>query len=228
MTASLHRPGTRARGRHVLASRSPAAGPGLHLRGRGVPALVVGVAAVAVLAWLAADWLVRQDWLGGAAARIPVVVTAPLLAALLVSSGLGGADEELERTTAVPWRLFRSLHVLGAFVLVGGALALIGTWEPRTYGAYELVRNAAGYLGMVAGAAVLTGARLAWAPAFGYAAVVYVAAPKPLRADTAWWAWPLHPWSTELAAWVAGGLFVAGLALYARFGARVAGHTDPA
>jgi hypothetical protein len=48
-----------------------------------------------------------------------------------------------------------------------------------------MVRNTAGYVGLVAGAATLIGARLAWAPAFGYAAVVYIAAPKPLRADTA-------------------------------------------
>ena len=227
MTAALHRADTRARGRHVRGSRSPIAGPGLHLRGRGVPTLVVGVAAVAVLAWLAADWLVHQEWLGGAEARIPVVAAAPLLAAVLTSTGLGGADEELERTTAVPWRLIRALHVLGAFVLVAGALALIGTWEPRAYGAYELVRNAAGYLGMVVGAAVVTGARLAWAPAFGYAAVMYIAAPKPLRADTAWWTWPLHAWNTELAAWVAGGLFVTGLALYVRFGAHLGRAADP-
>jgi hypothetical protein len=49
---------------------------------------------------------------------------------------------------------------------------------------FEMVRNTAGYVGLVAGAATLIGARLAWAPAFGYAAVVYIAAPKPLRADT--------------------------------------------
>lgn len=228
MTALRPAAATRVRGRHVRPSRSPLAGPGLHVRGRGVLAAIVGVAVVAMLAWLAADWLVHRDWLGGAEARIPVVAAAPLLAAVLVSIGLGGADEELEGTTAVPWRLIRALHVLTVSVLVAGALALIGLWEPRTYGAFELARNAAGYVGMVTGAAVVVGARLAWAPAFGYAAVVYIAAPKPLRPGTAWWTWPLHPWSTELAAWAAAGLFLAGLALYVRFGARVVRHEEPA
>jgi len=198
----------------------------LHLRGRGVPAAVAGVAVVAVVAWLAADWLVHRDWLSGAEARIPVVAAAPLLGAVLISGGLGGADEELDRAAAVPWRLIRALHVVSAFVLVGGALAATSLWEPRIYGAYELVRNTAGYVGMVAAAAPMTGARLAWAPAFGYAAVMYIAAAKPLRPETAWWTWPLQPWRTELAAWVAGGLLVAGLALYVRLGSRPGRHPD--
>jgi hypothetical protein len=191
-----------------------------------VPALVAGVAVVALLAWLVADWLAHREWLGGADARIPVVVAAPLLGAVLASTGLGGADDDLDRTGAVRWRLIRAVHVVSVCALVGGALALVALWEPRTYGAFELVRNAVGYVGMVAGAAVVIGARLAWAPAFGYAAVVYIVAPQPLLSGAAWWSWPLHPWSTELAAWVAGGLFVAGLVLYVRFGARSRRHDD--
>lgn len=222
MTASLHRAEGRVRGRHVRASRSPLARPLLYLRCRGVPVFVVGVAVVALLAWMAADWLANREWLGGPDARIPVVAAAPLLGAILAAGGLGGADEELDRTGAVPWRLIRTVHVVTALVLVAVALAVTGLWEPRTYGAFELVRNTAGYIGMVAGAAVLIGVRLAWAPAFGYAAIVYITAPKPLRDDTAWWTWPLQPWSTELAAWVAGGVFVAGAILYTRFGPRVA------
>lgn len=228
MTAAPHRTESRARGRHARASRSPISGLRLHLRGRGVPAAVVGVAVVAVLAWLAADWLVHRDWLGGAEARIPVVAAAPLLGAVLISTGLGGADEELDRTAAVPWWLIRALHVLGAFVLVGGALAVTARWEPGTYGAYELVRNAAGYVGVVAAAAVVLGARLAWAPAFGFAAVTYIAAPKPLRPETAWWTWPLQPWNVSPAAWTAVLLFLAGAILYARFGSRAVPHPEPA
>jgi hypothetical protein len=228
VTASLHCAEGRVRRRHARASGAPLAGPRLHLRYRGVPAFVVGVAVVALLAWLAADWLVHRDWLGGAEARIPVVAAAPLLAAVLASSGLGGADEELERTTAVPWRLIRALHVLGAFVLVGGVLAVTALWESRTYGAHELVRNAAGYVGMVAAASVVTGTRLAWAPAFGYAAVVYLAAPKPLRPETAWWTWPLQPWNASPAAWAAALLFVAGIILYAHFGPRALPYPEPA
>ena len=108
--------------------------------------------------------------------------------------------------------------MLATFVLGSVALAITGLWEPRTYGAFELVRNTAGYAGLVAGAATLIGARLALAPAFGYAAVVYIAAPKPLRADTAWWTCPLQPWTTTRATWIAVALFAARAVLYARFG----------
>jgi hypothetical protein len=106
----------------------------------------------------------------------------------------GTLTEELtDRTGAVPWRLIRALHLLATFVLVSIALSVTGLWEPRTYGAFELVRNTAGYIGLMAGTATLIGARLAWAPAFGFAAVVYIAAPKPLRANTAWWTCPRSP-----------------------------------
>jgi hypothetical protein len=87
---------------------------------------------------------------------------------------------------------------------------------------FELVRNTAGYVGLVAGAATLIGARLAWASAFGYAAVVYIAAPKPCVPTPEWWTCPLQPWTTTQATWIAVALFVAGAVLYARFGPRVA------
>jgi hypothetical protein len=112
--------------------------------------------------------------------------------------------------------------------VLGAGLAAIGLWEPFVYGAFELVRNVFGYVGMVAGATVVVGARLTWAPAFGYAAVVHLAAPKPLRPETAWWTWPLQPWSASPAAWTAVLLFVAGVILYAHFGPRTLPHPEPA
>lgn len=222
----MPRRGTQRKGRHSRSSRSRAAGLRLHLRARGALAFAVGVLAVATTGWFAADWLVHREWLGGADARIPIIAAAPLLAAVLSATSLGGADEDLERTTAVPWRVVRTVHVLVIAAIIGFALALIGLWEPHIYGAFELVRNVLGYLGMITAAAVVLGARLAWAPAFGYAAVVYLAAPKPLGSGTAWWTWPLQPWGTHAAAWVAGGIFVVGLALYSWFGARVERHAD--
>jgi hypothetical protein len=204
------------------------AGPRLHLRARGALFFAAGVVGVAAAGWWAADWLVHREWLGGADARIPVVAAAPLLGAVLAATGLGGADEELERSTAVPWRRIRALHILAVTAVLGVALAMIGLWEPRTYGAFELVRNVSGYLGMVAGASAVLGARLAWAPAFGYAAVVYLAAPKPLRPETAWWTWPLQPWSASMAARTAAALFFAGIILYANFGPRASRHPEPA
>jgi hypothetical protein len=212
------------RGRRVLDSRGRSVL--LYMRARAVPAALLGIVLVAAVAWFAADWLVHRPWSTGADSRIPVVVAAPLLAVVLVSAGLGGADEELERTTPARWSWIRILHLGVVAVIVGGVLAATGLWEPRLYGAFELVRNSLGFLGMVALAAVAIGHRLSWAPAFGYASVVYLAAPRPLTFASAWWTWPVQPWSAHAASWVAAGLFVAGLILYTLHGARAVRDHD--
>ncbi|WP_420813824.1 hypothetical protein [Phytoactinopolyspora endophytica] len=211
------------------ALRRPQLGPGdrasafvaLHVRARGMPLLLLGVAVVALTGWAAADWLVHRPWSSGPDARLPVVLVAPLMAAVLASPGLAGAAEELERSMPARWRRYRLVHVVVVALVTGAALALIGTWEPRTYGTFELVRNTFGLTGLVVGAAVVIGARLAWLPAFGYGAFVYGATPRPMSADTAWWAWPLQPWSVGAASLAAAAVSAVGLAMYVLLGARV-------
>lgn len=198
----------------------------LHARARGLPIFVVAVVAVALVGWWCADWLVHREWSTGADSRVPVVAGAPLLGAVLASAGLGGRDEELERSTALRWRLHRLGHIVGAAALIAGALVLIGLWEPQEYGAYELARNTVGFVGLVGVSAAVLGARLAWLPSFAYAAVVYVAAPKPIIPQTAWWTWPLQPWDTDLAAWVAVALFTVGSAVYVVMGPRPSRNAD--
>ncbi|AYY13900.1 hypothetical protein EF847_15540 [Actinobacteria bacterium YIM 96077] len=179
-----------------------------------------GVAAVALVAWWAAGWLVNLEWTGGADARVPVVVGAPLLGSVLVSAGLEGKDEEFERSLAVRWPVFRSIHVAGAALAIGAPLAVTGLWEPRVYGAFELVRNTLGFLGLVTLAAVVVGARLAWFLPFGFAGVIYIATPQPLTEATAWWTWPVQQWSSGVAAWTAAALFVVGTLAYVVLGSR--------
>lgn len=208
------------RGRHARPSRRRGAGTHLHLRARGVAMFVGGLAVVTLLGWAGADYLVHREWSGGAVDRIPVVVAAPLLGVILASTGLGGADEELERSTPARWRWIRLGHVALTALPVSAAVALTGLWEPQTYGAFELVRNTAGFAGLVAASATVLGSRLAWVPPFVYAAVVYIVAPQPLSTDTAWWTWPVQPWSAAPAAWAAGTLLVAGTAAYVVHGAR--------
>jgi hypothetical protein len=142
------------------------------------------------------------------------------MCAVLASRGFEGSDEELERSTAARWRWIRALHVVLAALGIGVALALTGLWEPRLYGAYELVRNGLAYLGLIGATAVALGARLAWVPALAYVAGADLAAPRPLIPGSAWWTWPMQPWSTPAAAWTAAALFAFGAALYAMFGAR--------
>ena len=186
---------------------------------------VAGLVVVALLAWATAHWLVTREWSTGAAdERWPVPALAPMLGAVLASAGLAGADEELERTAAVPWRRIRAAHIVLATAAASLPLVLTGLWAPHTYGAFELGRNTVACVGMVALSSVVLGARLAWAPVVAYVAVVLTAAPRD--PETGWWTWPVQPWSAQHAAWTSLALFVAGMTLYARCGARPSRDPD--
>jgi hypothetical protein len=89
-----------------------------------------------------------------------------------------------------------------------------------------VVIDGLGFVGLVTGSAAVLGARLAWVPAFAYAAVVYIAAPKPILPESAWWTWPLQQWGTDVAAWTAVTLFVAGTVCYVLMGARPSRDSD--
>ena len=158
--------------------------------------------------------------------RVPVAVAVPLLAAVLTSVGLSGADEELERATALRWRTVRVLHVLGVAVAAALVLTPIGAWEPDKYGSQVIARNLLGCFGVVTASTMIIGARLAWAPVFGFIATVFFAAPKPPTNGTAWWTWPIQPASSSVAWWTALTLFALGTALYGFAGARPASTRD--
>ncbi|MGN9807757.1 hypothetical protein ACTMSW_00130 [Micromonospora sp. BQ11] len=192
----------------------------LHLRSRGASTFLVGVGVIALLAWAAGTWLASRPYFDGPAARVPVVALAPLLAALLLGPTLASADEDLERSTPLPWRAWRAGHLLVAALVTAMALSLAGLRAPDTYGAQELVRNALGCIGLVAGGAVLLGVRLAWLPAFVYVCAVYAAAPRHTGVVVAAWAWPIQP-STTAASWLtAAAIFAVGTAGYVHGGAR--------
>ncbi|MEV0729537.1 hypothetical protein [Polymorphospora sp. NPDC050346] len=192
----------------------------LHLRARGGPAFAAGLVVVTALAWAGGSWLISRPYFDGPAARIPVVALTPLLGALLLAPTLAGAGDELERGTPAPWRHWRAGHVLAAVVVIGTPLALTGLHAPEVFGAYALLRNTLGCVGLVAGAAVLLGARLAWLPAFGYVCAVYGAVPRQVGGAAGIWAWPVQPSGVEASWAVAVALFVAGSASYLWYGAR--------
>ena len=192
----------------------------LHLRSRGASTFVAGVGVITLLAWAAGTWLASRPYFDGPAARVPVVALAPLLAALLLGPTLAGADEDLERSTPLPWRAWRAGHLLVAAFVTATVLSLAGLRAPDTYGAHALVRNALGCVGLVAGGAVLLGARLAWLPAFVYVCAVYAAAPRQTGTAVAAWAWPIQP-STSTTSWLAAAtIFVIGVAAYLHRGSR--------
>jgi hypothetical protein len=198
----------------------------LHVRARYGPGVAAALVPLTVLAWAGAEWLSSRPYFDGPEARPPVAALAPVVAAVLVSVTLTGADEDLERSAARPWSPIRLVHVLVVTAVCAGALAVTGLWEPARYGAYELVRNTVSCVGMVTVATALAGAARAWAPLLAYVGVAYLVAPKPVAAETAWWAWPVQPASAAGAWWAAAAWFAAGLVLYARNGARVTADRD--
>jgi hypothetical protein len=185
----------------------------LHLRARGVPLFVLGLLAVTASAAVATQWLITRTYFDPVQARTPVIVVAPLLAALLLGPTLTGADEFLERGTPTPWPLIRTGHVIAAVIGIGTLLALAGRSD-------ALARNTLGCVGLVAGAAALIGVRLAWLPVFAYVCAVYASAPA---LDDLWaqvWAWPVQPATAHLSWWPVLTAFTAGAGLYVLRGAR--------
>jgi hypothetical protein len=175
-------------------------GTWLHVRARGGHRFVAGLTIVAALGWVAAQWLATRPFFDGPGARVPVVAVAPLAAALLLGTTLAGADEQMERGLPVRWRRWRFAHLTASTVMIAAALSLIGLRSPETYGAYALIRNAIGLVGMVAGAAVGVGPRLFWLLPFGYVCAIYAAHPARDGGPAQIWAWPVQP-SWQPASW---------------------------
>ncbi|SCF20793.1 hypothetical protein GA0074695_4343 [Micromonospora viridifaciens] len=192
----------------------------LHLRARGGPVFGVGLGLAALLAWGAGHWLATRPYFSGPVARLPVVLLAPLLAAVLLAPTLAGADDELERGTALPWQRWRLGHLLLAAAAIGGLLALTGLRAPEVFGAYALSRNTLGCVGLVAVGAALLGARLAWLPAFGYVCAIYAAGPRQVGGAAGVWAWPAQPSSVTSSWLTACTLFAFGTLWYAVRGAQ--------
>jgi hypothetical protein len=144
-----------------------------------------------------------------------VAALAPLIGAVVLSNGLGGADEELERTAALRWRPIRAVHVAVAVIAVGAGLALTGLQEPSTYGAYELARNSAACIGLVTLGTAVLGVRLGWIPVVGYVLLMLAVAP-----EAAWLTWPNQMWTSEPANWAAAVVAIVGGLGYIWFGAR--------
>ncbi|MFI7079621.1 hypothetical protein ACIBO1_20185 [Micromonospora sp. NPDC049903] len=192
----------------------------LHLAARGASTFAVGLGVITLLAGAGGTWLASRTYFDGANARIPMIALAPLLAALLLGPTLSGADENLERSTSLPWRAWRAGHLLVATLVTAIALSLAGLREPDTYGAYALIRNALGCIGLVAGGAALLGVRLAWLPAFLYVCAVYAAAPRHTGGIVGVWAWPIQT-STSPAAWLTAiMIFAVGATTYLHRGSR--------
>lgn len=195
---------------------APPAHPFAHAR--RLPATALWVAAVAVGAWLAGDWLASRPYFPGPSARVPVAVGGPLLAAVLLARTLAGDDPDLERTAPRFTPAFRTLHALLGASLPALALALALLADPAVFGAAAVVRNTLGLAGLTLLAAVLVPVHLAWAPATLVTFATYLAAGHADGAGVAWWGWLVRPGGADASWAVAGVLLTAGAFLYARRG----------
>ena len=192
----------------------------LHVRARRIGWACLCLAALACLAWGAAQWLSSRPYLGGPQARPPVTSLAPLIAAILASLTLHGADVELERSLPRLTTGWRAAHALAAVVLACSVLGLVATQHAQEFGSYALVRNSAGLLGMVLFAVTILPSNLSWAPAFTYSLLIYLAAPRTPSAGSQVWAWPMQPGPVGASWIVAAGLLAAGVAAYSIRGPR--------
>ncbi|GAA2360061.1 hypothetical protein GCM10010170_054750 [Dactylosporangium salmoneum] len=154
----------------------------LYLRSRRVPAALAAAAA-----GIAVMWVLAAATSDSAPGLTMVVLTVLLLTAALTAT-LGGPDEELDRTAALPWAPRRAAHLLAAVTVVAG-LPLLTQLTPTGFGPAALViRDAAGLLGLTALSAPLLGAGRAWFAPLGWtlAATIYPAAGNVLGQILTW------------------------------------------
>ncbi len=123
---------------------------------------------------------------------------------------MGGAQDVLERTAAIPWVRWRTAHVLAVATVLFMAVAATSSVPSGV-----VLRDAAGLVGLTALASVTFGSQLAWTLPVAWAgtaaAVPALGGPGILRVLT----WPAQPPDSTVAAVTATVLAGVGLAAYA-------------
>lgn len=181
----------------------------LYARSRGIPAALVALPVVLVVAWSA----LRSPW-------TPLSASLTALAAVLVITvGLSGQDPELDASTAVPWPVWRFGHLLLATAVAAVAVLLVQEFVPQPFDAAFVVRDAAGMAGLAGLTAAVAGARLApVAPVLWWA----VSAIMPPGESLSWriTTWPVGSPEDAVTTWTAAVLFVSGIVAYSARGGR--------
>jgi len=139
-----------------------------------------------------------------------------LLVTSVLSVGLDGQDQQLDRTAAVRWPPRRVVHLVLIGAVGGGFLLALGS----AYGSPAVVlRNTAGLVGLIGVATVATGAQFSWTLPFAWCVV---ALPLPPGDGTAYQigTWMLQRSDVPAANWTAWLIGAAGVAGYALRGPR--------
>lgn len=184
----------------------------------------VGPAFIATLVGTAALWGVYAA-LDAPMADRPLAAFAVVLGVAVAGQGLAGADVDLDRTAAVAWVPWRTVHVI-AIMLVTAGLVLATAVTGEQFGPVaHVVRVAVGTGGLLALAAATTGASTAWAAPVTWvltaATLLTIAFTDPAR--PVWvqlLTWPMQPIESGAATVAALVFGVMGTAVYAARGPR--------
>lgn len=190
----------------------------LHARARHVPAISAGLGVLTLAIWALGNQLAHEAGQVDPANRMRGTVMASLIAAVLISTALAGADDELELSTRARWARLRSGLVLTLTLLASTLLALTGCWAPEQFGAHALVRGVIGEVGLVALSAAVVGVRASWVPALGVTIAALSRGPADSGTVAAMLTWQVQPTDVRAAGTTALALGVAGLVIHARRG----------
>jgi hypothetical protein len=113
--------------------------------------------------------------------------------------GLTGQDADLDATSAWPWPVYRTVHVVAVIAV---ATALVSTIAPFSFA----LRGSVGLAGLAALGAALFGSHLAWTLPFGWFTVTFFT-------DS----WLFAPAGSVGAMWLAVAFGVTGTTVYASF-----------
>jgi hypothetical protein len=160
----------------------------LYARSRQVPASFVAAALCCLLVHAVAP-VADARW---SALAITTAVSA-------FAVGLTGQDDDLDATSAWPWPVYRTIHVVA---IVAVATALVSTIAPFSF----VLRGCVGLAGLAALGAALFGSHLAWTLPFGWYSVTFFA-------DS----WLLAPTGSVAAVWSAAAFGLTGTTVYALF-----------
>jgi hypothetical protein len=194
----------------------------LYLRSRRVPLALAVAAGGTALMWTL--WSITSDerdatsWL--------VIMTVLVLAAGFTHT-LSSADDELERTAALPWPPRRAAHLIAALAVIVALVLATQATGARFGPPTVVVRDAAGLLGLIAlGAAVAGPARSWFLPLIWTMAATMFPQPAPLLAAIA--TWQHQPPDSRPAAVTAAVLALAGLIAYTATGPARRAAASPA
>lgn len=201
----------------------------LYLRSRLAGFVMAGLTGVALLGWGVGSWILAQPFVDAERYLAPVLLLATLAAACTIGVGTSSPFGHMERTSSFPLSVLCLLHFAGLLTWSTLTLTLATSAWDSDYAGWALVRNLAGFTGLVLLAACVVGSRLSWVAPFGF----YILAVLTGRTETfhsekytvlgrvmgevpvgEWerWAWTMRPYTDYLSWILALALLIIGLA----------------